>query len=432
MKAAPKLRRHISISLWVLALFMIVAYSILVQYYLFTGMDELVSYDLHLNARDFALEYQENKEATLPESSRLKAYMGEKNLPEWYKSNYPSKELPHAKMDWYDVEEKQFGQNEPFSFQVFPYDLHDGNRLYLLEIYTDKDDIPGAFSKSEKSGILILILGIGFIVLLVFAIKYLFKKVSDPLEDLSDWANNLTQETLEQSHPNFHFQEVNQLADLIQNAVKDLNHALTREHQFLKFSSHELRTPIAVLRSNMDLLERLRPHPGDEEKVSYQRIRRAVDNMHRMTETLLWLSRKEETMPETEPVEISDLVDELVRENKYLLTGKKVDCHLDMVPVRITIPQAAARIVMGNLIRNAFQYTAQGNIDIQITQDTFIVENTGQTLKQPIQGKGDYGFGLGLMLVEQITRKLNLNYDNLSVPGGYKVIVYLHNRDTRS
>ncbi len=430
MKSAPKLRRHITISLWVIALIMIVAYSILVQYFLFTGMDELTSYDFHLTARDFANEYQKNPNAQLPESRRLKTYLGEKKLPDWFKNNYPLKNLKNKKLEWYEVEEKQFGHDKAFYFHVFPYDLQDGNRLYLIEIYTEKDDIPDAFRKSETSGIITIALGIGFIMLVLFAIKYLFKKVSNPLESLSDWANDLTQEKLEQPHPDFHFEEINMLADLIQNAVQDLNQALTREHQFLRFSSHELRTPIAVLRSNMDLLERIRSKPGDKEKVSYQRIRRAVENMHRMTETLLWLSRKEETMPLAELVEISDLVDEIAQENTYLLTGKKVSFNLNMIPVRINIPQAAARIIIGNLIRNAFQYTAEGEINIQVTQDAFIVENTGQTLDQPVQGRDDYGFGLGLMLIEQITRKLNLHYENMSIPGGYKAVVSLHGCDT--
>ncbi len=430
MKSAPKLRRHITISLWVIALVMIVAYSILVQYSLFTGMDELTSYDFHLTARDFANEYQKNPNAQLPESRRLKTYLGEKKLPDWFKNNYPLKNLKNKKLEWYEVEEKQFGHDKAFYFHVFPYDLQDGNRLYLLEIYTEKDDVPDAFRKSENSGIITIALGIGFIMLVLFAIKYLFKKVSNPLESLSDWANDLTQGKLEQPHPDFHFEEINMLADLIQNAVQDLNQALTREHQFLRFSSHELRTPIAVLRSNMDLLERIRSKPGDKEKVSYQRIRRAVENMHRMTETLLWLSRKEETMPLAELVEISDLVDEIAQENTYLLTGKKVSFNLNMIPVRINIPQAAARIIIGNLIRNAFQYTAEGEINIQVTQDAFIVENTGQTLDQPVQGRDDYGFGLGLMLIEQITRKLNLHYENMSIPGGYKAVVSLHGCDT--
>ena len=425
MKAAPKLRRHITISLWVLALLMIVAYSTLVPYSLFTGMDELTSYDFHLRARDFAVEYRENPNIKLPESRRLKSYLGEKNLPDWFKNNYPLKTLEHTKLEWYEVEAKQFGQDEAFYFHVFPYDLHNGNRLYMLETYTDKDDIPEAFRKSENSGIITIAMGIGFIILVLIAIQYLFKKVSGPLEALSGWAKNLTHEKLERPHPDFYFEEINQLADLIKNAVQNLNQALNREHQFLRFSSHELRTPIAVLRSNMDLLERLRPNPGDDEKISYQRIRRAMDNMHRVTETLLWLSRKEENMPIAEPVDIGDLVDELVRENRYLLSGKEVVCDLKVVPVRITIPQAAARIVIGNLIRNAFQYTAQGKVDIQVTQEVFIIENTGQTLGQTIQEKGDYGFGLGLMLVEQITRKLNLRYENLPVPGGYRAVISL-------
>ena len=49
----------------------------------------------------------------------------------------------------------------------------------------------------------------------------------------------------------------------------DLHQALNREHHFLRNASHELRTPIAVIRTNMDLLERLQTNSGDREKISH-------------------------------------------------------------------------------------------------------------------------------------------------------------------
>ncbi len=424
MKRIPKLRRFISVSLWGLALCMIVAYSILVEYSIITGMDEQASYQFHLTARDFALEYRENPDARLPEEPRLKSYIGEKELPDWFKNNYKTSTQPHAKIQWDEGYDLQEGQEGYLFFVAFPYDLHDGKRLYLIETFTEDDDIPGTFSKTENSDILTLGIGIGFIVLIMAVLRYMFKKVSDPMEALSDWANTLTPENLSSPPPDFKFDEINRLAALIRNAVQDLNQALTREHQFLRFSSHELRTPIAVLRSNMDLMERLRPDPGENEKSSFLRMRRALDNMHRMTETLLWLSRKEEKMPAWEPVDIGDLVDELTRENKYLLEGKKVKFSLESVPVRITIPRAAARIVIGNLIRNAFQYTVRGEVGIRVTEEAFTVINTDHTLEDTVRNEDDYGFGLGLMLVAQITEKLNLRYENMPVPGGHKAIIF--------
>ena len=211
----------------------------------------------------------------------------------------------------------------------------------------------------------------------------------------------------------------------MKNAVGDLHRALTREHQFLRNASHELRTPIAVLRTNMDLLERLRLDFGDQEKAVYPRLRRAVDDIHQLTETLLWLSRKEETMPEPENVSIGEMVDELVRENRYLLKGKDVDLWLDIAAARATLPAVAVRIALGNLIRNAFQYTGRGSVEILVAQDAVTITNRYRAMEKVDSGGGDYGYGLGLMLVRQISEKLNLQYENRAIPGGHRASLAL-------
>jgi len=420
MKKKRKLRHYISLWLGLISLVMIVAYTMLVVYSIFAGIDDTAGYELHLAARDFEILYKKDPKTPLPTAPRMTAYMGEKNLPTWFKDNFAPEILDHAELI---MEEMDDSQNQYFTFLAFPYDLYDGQRLYLIKIFTQADDLPEAFTRSDRAGFLILILGIGFILCIILMVQFLFRKVSGSVEILSLWAATLNQENLEKQRPDFKFHEIDQLADLIQNSVDNLHQALTREHQFLRNSSHELRTPIAILRSNMDLLERLRPNPNDQEKAIYQRMRRGVDNMHRLTETLLWLSRKEEKMPQPQPVLINALVDELVQENKYLLTGKEVDLTLDTVVVSVTLPLAACRIALSNLIRNAFQYTGRGKVKIQVSATQVLVINQNRELEEIPEQGDDYGFGLGLMLVEQISQKIGLHYENQPIAGGHRAVL---------
>ena len=420
MKKSRKLTRYISWRLGVIAFIMIAAYSILLFFSLFKGVEEAATFDLKLISRDFDREYEKNNHTPLPRFHRLRSYIGEKDLPAWLNKKSPANlntgEILIAEPTLADYEKDQWAYHV-----VFPYELYNGKRLYLIQTYTEKDDIPDTFMFSENLEILILGTGILFILIIMAGVQLLFRNISTALEDLSSWAANLNSDNLENPKPEFKFREIRFLSDLIHNAVFDLNDTLKREHHFLKHASHELRTPIAILRSNMDLIGKIKPDPDDNEKIIYERIRRASDNMQQITETLLWLSRKEETMPAPEPVDVQELVTGLIHENEYLLEGKDVRLILDTEPASLTVPLTACRIAMGNLIRNAFQYTSHGKIQVRLTQTGFSITN--QINKAHENDKNDHGFGLGLMLVKQICRKLNLSYEKQDLPGRHRAFL---------
>ena len=415
-----RLRRHISIWLGVLALVMIAGYSVLVEVSVFKGIEETVAFNLRLAAADYERAWKEDPASPLPTYPRLKAYLGEGSLPVWFRGRFAP--LKPGKLMF---EEVQLAGPGNCLVLALAHDLPDKRRLYLIETYTDEDDLPGAFRYSDNLAALILTTGIGFILLFFFVARLLFRRVSTSLETLTDWASNLDRQRLEQPGPDFVFTEVEQLADLIRGAVGDLEEALSREHFFLRSASHELRTPIAVLRSNLDLLERLRPDPDGRERTVYQRMNRAVNTMRRLTETLLWLSRKEEKIPMPEPVDILGLVDELVRENYYLLEGKAVEVTVETVKTFTSVPAAACRMALSNLIRNAFQYTASGCVEIRVTAEAIIITNTGQVADASVPDDADFGFGLGLTLVARIARKLNLTYEHCPVPDGHRAVLGL-------
>lgn len=429
MKSPPKLRKYISISLVGIILVMIVAYSILVVYALFSTLMEAASYDYNLIARDFAQAYRKDAATALPSTKYYTAYLDSREIPAWIKKEVDFESLVHSQLEVGFAINPSIQNGEEVIYFVMAYDLHDQKRLYLIEIHSEEDEIPGTFKNFKRALIIALGLGIGFIVLVGFTLRYFFHKISTPISALTTWAHDLNREKLEQPHPDFKFEEINQLADLIQNAVGELHRAMNREHHFLRNASHELRTPIAVIRTNMDLLDRLQSDPKGKEKLSYRRIRRAVENMNRLTETLLWLGRKSETMPSPESINVNAMVEELVQENRYLLKGKDVNIEMEMVSATVTLPKAALHIVLGNLVRNAFQYTNQGRIEIQVTQTAVTIINTDLTQKKTNSTGSDYGFGFGLMLVEQISQKLNLPYENKTIMGGHKAILYLSHSD---
>jgi signal transduction histidine kinase len=152
------------------------------------------------------------------------------------------------------------------------------------------------------------------------------------------------------------------------------------------------------------------------------RIDRASLNMQYLTETLLWLSRQEmQTLP-CKVLELDKLLEELVDEMSYLLDRKEVSLQVDTTPCTTQLPEFPVRIVLGNLIRNAFQHTWEGCISIKQEGSTVIVFNPQSPAGVE---QHELGFGLGLQLTIRLTDKLGWKYVDDSTADTHHVSVVL-------
>lgn len=179
------------------------------------------------------------------------------------------------------------------------------------------------------------------------------------------------------------------------------------EREFLRNASHELRTPIAVIRANVELLKR---NPNLDYKIAQiARIERASDNMQLLTETLLWLRRDNKCLPELVDVCTKTMVDDSIEDFSYLLKDKKVIVKTEYISKisHVKLPLVLFQIVINNLIRNAFQYTQDGEVIIRVTDSHFVINNT---YSHSDASREEQGFGLGLVLVRQICQRMHWDF----------------------
>ena len=258
---------------------------------------------------------------------------------------------------------------------------------------------------------------IGFFLLGVF---YIIRKVAKPVELLMDWAKSLDKEKLQQPVPDFQYSELNTLATIINSSLSSVQESLNRELQFLSHASHELRTPIAVVRANTELLIKLQEKEQGTKKQQavLERIDRAGKTMTNLTETLLWLSRDDDNLPGSKKVDISQLIELLIGEMDYLLKNKSVLLEVETEPFIIDAAEIPCRIVLANLIRNAFQHTLEGKIAITQKRGHVAIVNTTE---DSIINTSDLGFGLGLQLTKKLADRYHWLYSEDIRQTSYRV-----------
>lgn len=254
---------------------------------------------------------------------------------------------------------------------------------------------------------------------------FILRKVTTPVERLVTWTKQLNKKQLSQPIPDFDYSELNSLAAVVQSSLKSVQESLDREQQFLGYASHELRTPIAVTRTNTELLRKMIVKNISTEKQLQviDRLERASFNMTDLTETLLWLNRKPDKSIPLKTVSIGLLTQQLLEELTYLLNGKNVEVIIKTDQNTQQLPEALCRIVISNLIRNALQHTTEGKIVITQSLNKLFIDNQEFDHQEFEQSNinNELGFGLGLELTERLVKHYDWQYKNESTTNGHYV-----------
>ncbi|MCG7531910.1 sensor histidine kinase [Psychrobium sp. MM17-31] len=386
---------------------------------IFIGAFQMASEDIMI---ELGLDYHSGK---ITEPQVLDYYITSdwQQVPSQIKRHFPSPELKpftlHTRfIDWNYISPP----NHIYSLVVVK---KEGSAVYISRY---KENLRDEIAKEHPDEffidpmVMIILIGSGFFILFLVTLWFVFKKVARPMESLRDWASNLTIDNINEPLPAFRFKELNELATLIHHNYSSLTASVERERKFLSYASHELRTPIAVLRSNCSLLEKVNASPSDKERLIRERINRASLTMKSMTETLLWLSRDEaEEMP-TDDIELGQLIEQSFDELNYLTAGKSIEVAIERDDSVINLATTPVTLVVNNLIRNALQHTQQGTVAIHQANDKIIITNV-ETAGTHQQFVSELGFGLGNQLIQNLINRFGWKFDKQVTDNQYRVMV---------
>ncbi|GAB3772453.1 HAMP domain-containing sensor histidine kinase [Ramlibacter monticola] len=281
-------------------------------------------------------------------------------------------------------------------------------------------------------------LALAFLLCLTLAALSGLSTASRVIAPVTRLANAVERESLRADSPLLAADdEVGLLARAFFEHEQRLKLFLEREQLFTGDVSHELRTPLMVMLGAAEVLEaRLASQPELLEIA--ERIRRTAAETSARVAALLLLARAPDQM-DAPLTDVAQIVQAEAERCRPLLSGKPVTLAVSGEHAGVLVrarPELVATAV-GNLIRNACQFTERGDVRVQVHPSALVVEDTGPGLPREIATRiferhehgpvgSIQGTGLGLAIVRRVAEHLGWTVELLSsAEGGSRFVLHL-------
>lgn len=224
--------------------------------------------------------------------------------------------------------------------------------------------------------------------------------------------------------------EVAALARALDDYLDRIARMVQREQEFTANASHEFRTPLTAIRTSCELLLADGSLPG-KARARIEMMDAAAARMSEQIQVLLFLAR-EQAVTATEPVSIRECVNEATEIYRHDIARRGLAFEVQVEPEAVlTLNRQALHTVLGNLVRNAVQYTERGFIKVSYHARRLTVADSGRGIAPEDQSRlfdrfyravpGRGGFGLGLAIVKRICDTYGWTVEVSSAPGGGSV-----------
>lgn len=313
-------------------------------------------------------------------------------------------------------------EDEPVRVMCTAFRMPDGQyyELKLLISILERDDMVEA---------MLWYLGALFLLFLIctsIGIQLVLKGVFRPLHRLLDWLHCIQpgKEVPPLDNPT-KIREFRQLSDAALDMGNRSYKAYEEQKQFIENASHELQTPLAIVRGKVELLaesEGMTEQQMEQLDEIYATLGRAV----KLNKSLLLLSRIENGQyTEMEDVSVDEILDELLPDLMDIYEHKQVRLirKREEQPFIIRCNHSLAQILVSNLVKNSLLHNREGGeLQVLTTPTSLVIKNTGDVpldgeklfrrFYHGMDGKKD-STGLGLAIARSIalSSSLKLTYE---------------------
>jgi two-component system sensor histidine kinase BaeS len=331
---------------------------------------------------------------------------------------------------------------ESNSDRYLPYPLFlKGKEIGHLEVKFLMPKKVGLFIERSNRFLLIALLSIGGITILLSLI--FSKRLTDPIKKLSSAAKEISYGNLNVTVNIQSGDEISELAHAFNSMSKTLKKQDILRKKLITNTAHELRTPLAVMRAELEgMLDGLISINESQIRSLYEEVGRlkkildAIEDLSHAQASSLTLNKQ--------PIKLRTFLEEFFEKYKRLLKDKDVSlelfCNEDIIVC--VDPERLSQIII-NLLSNSIKATEKGKIWIKAGVDkTWIfieIGDTGKGIKEeelPFIFERFYksfrdGVGLGLSIVKELIDahegfiKVQSEYEKGSIFTIY--LPYIHN-----
>lgn len=341
--------------------------------------------------------------------------------------------------------------------------ISDSSLLYTKKLKT-KDNVDASIKVAmdlqylqEARSVVFMILpysiGISLIVSL-FASYIYTKKITKPIKQICDVTKEMqvlkedaycdinTGDEIELLATNINslYKNLLDTIDSLKEEIENVSKSEKSKVDFLRSASHELKTPlmsIHIMLENMILnIGKYKNHD-----VYLPKCQEAVVNLSSMVQEILDTSRLNSLNGEKElkEVDLKILIESIIEPYKIIAKSKKINMNIDYSnSLNINTDKSMLKKALSNIISNAVNYTDNGkNINIYFEKNSLIIENECKPIEQNHldhifeafyraefdRNKNTGGNGLGLYIVQQILKTLNISHSFESVQNGMKFTI---------
>lgn len=266
-----------------------------------------------------------------------------------------------------------------------------------------------------------ILLASTYIILIAF-IYYILKTALHPLERINREVGRINPRKNEKLNDDIVPYEIRPLVEQINSLISKFHETLEREKRFSGDAAHELKTPIAGVKTLVEIA--LDSDDIDEIKVRLKRIKNSTNRYSHIIDQLLTLTRIQpnEQITFAKKLMINKVLEIFIAENAIKAIEKDIEisfhpCDQD---IYCDSNDYLLGILFKNLISNAIKYTEKGGlIEIysRLDNEEIVVEIKDNGIGVPPEnidrifdrfyretGTGEEGSGLGLAIVTEIVR----------------------------
>ena len=224
--------------------------------------------------------------------------------------------------------------------------------------------------------------------------------------------------------------ELTRLANTFDAMLDRLSGSFRSQQQFLAHTSHDLRTPLAVIRSNLEVISNDPDASIEDWRETGAVVERAANRISVMVDDLLAVARQELAGATLASVDPAEIITELVSDLGPAATadGVLIEADLPDESLAVVADPDMLRRAIGNLVDNAVRESPEGGtVSVALRQDgewTYLgVLDRGPGIDVDLALNGDHGDGgMGLGIVRQIVAMHAGRLAAVVRPGGGSIL----------